>query len=302
MEFYVIDPKDGDFAAWTQRVRGFLQAQSLPFTEAEGQLYFIGDDVATPWDEGSVLFTVEDDENPGVVEVRDADRNVYVFSDDLAIFDEREVRSALGVHSFKTGAVFGFEWANAKACRFHLGPSERVSYFCEGDEADCPSALELPDTWQLFFRVCDWIGSSTSRIQDLKLINVERAYLDFEVQVNFKHPASLDVLNEILTAEDGFERTKTGLRATFRERDLAWIRDFVSLLPQDNEDFDDALFRAVWRGLSDGEEKEVFYVGVERRKLRPFVQLPVHRTSKQLIDKVRTHFKGHRIDRQDYVA
>jgi len=131
---------------------------------------------------------------------------------------------------------------------------------------------------------------------------VERAYLDFEVQVSFKHPASLDVLNELLASEEGYERSRNGLRATFRERDLNWIRDFVSLLPEDMDDFDEALFRAAWRGLSDGEEKEVFYVGVERRKLRPFVQLPVHRTSKKLIDKVRTFFKGHRIDRQDYSA
>jgi hypothetical protein len=137
-------------------------------------------------------------------------------------------------------------------------------------------------------------------LQDLKGINVEKVFLDFEVDLSFKHPASLDGLFEILVDEDGFDRTRTSLRATFRDRDLAWIQRMVSLLPTNSDAFESAFFRAVWRGLSEGEEREVYYVGVERRQLKPFVQLPLHRTSKEFMAKFRTHFKGHRIDRQEY--
>jgi hypothetical protein len=55
--------------------------------------------------------------------------------------------------------------------------------------------------------------------------------------------------------------------------------------------------RAVWRSSANpksGENKpgEVFYVGLERRNLRPFIQMPVHRTSKELVEKFKVAFKG----------
>ena len=91
-------------------------------------------------------------------------------------------------------------------------------------------------------------------------------------------------------------------RATFRDRDLSFVRELVSMLPPEPEDFEHVLVRGVWRGQQDDEEREVFHVGVERRNLRPFVQMPVHRTSKALVDRFRSFFKGHRIDRQEYLT
>ena len=82
MEFYVVDPKTTDYDAWTERVREFLGAESMNYTESTGQIYYLGDDVAVPWDEASVLFSVDGDEG-GIVEVRDADEHFYVFIDDL---------------------------------------------------------------------------------------------------------------------------------------------------------------------------------------------------------------------------
>ena len=74
----------------------------------------------------------------------------------------------------------------------------------------------------------------------------------------------------------------------------------MSLLPTDEDDFNVAFFRAVWRGLENGSDTEVFHVGVEKRRLKPFVQLPVQRSSKQFVDLFKEHFAGFRIDRQEY--
>ena len=54
MEFYVVDPKDTDYSHWTERVREFLTTEAMKFSEASGELYYLGDDVASPWDEASV--------------------------------------------------------------------------------------------------------------------------------------------------------------------------------------------------------------------------------------------------------
>ncbi|MBV71642.1 MAG: hypothetical protein CMH52_09910 [Myxococcales bacterium] len=299
MEFYVVDPKNLDFDHWTTRVRDFLTEESLNYVEATGQVFYLGDDVAIPWDEESVLFSVAGDDG-GIVEVRDADEHFYVFIDDLDLFDEREVKDAIGYRGMSMGALFGFRWNSQGACRFHTGPSVGNSYFCDSQDRDVPPRLHLEDVWAQFFRVVYWLGGNTSRVQDLKGINVEKVFLDFEVDVSFKHPASLDGLFEVLVDEEGYEKTRTGLRATFKDRDLAWIQRLVSLLPTDSNAYEGAFFRAVWRGLCEGVEREVYYVGVERRQLKPFVQLPVHRTSKDFMSKFRNHFKGHRIDRQEY--
>ena len=80
--------------------------------------------------------------------------------------------------------------------------------------------------------------------------------------------------------------------------EIAWIQRFVSQAQTRPEDFERAFFAPA--GACEGEEREVYYIGVERRQLKPFVQLPLHRTSKEFITKFRAHFKGHRIDRQEY--
>ena len=299
MEFYVVDPKNLDFSTWTDRVRDFLSEESSSFTESTGEVFYLGDDIAVPWDEDSVLFSVAGEEG-GVVEVRDADEHFYVFIDDLDLFDDKEIKDSIGYRGMSMGPLFGFRWNDQGTCRFHTGPSVGNSYFCDSQDRDVPPRLHLEDVWAQFFRVIYWLGGNTSRVQDLKGINVEKVFLDFEVSLDFKHPASLDGLFEVLVDEEGFEKTRTGLKATFKDRDLAWIQRFVSLLPTDAGAFNSAFFRAVWRGLCEGVDREVYYVGVERRSLKPFVQLPVHNTSKEFMARFRQHFKGHRIDRQEY--
>ena len=69
MEFYVVDPKDQAFDGWVDNVRGFFEKSDSSYSEENGELYYIGDDVATPWREKSVLFTMPGDEG-GIVEIR----------------------------------------------------------------------------------------------------------------------------------------------------------------------------------------------------------------------------------------
>ncbi|MEZ4469503.1 MAG: hypothetical protein R3F60_01625 [bacterium] len=301
MEFYVVDPKDYDFSEWAKRIREFLKEEKMEFTEEDGGLYYIGDDVATPWAENSLLFTVEDDDQGGVIELRDVDTNFYTFSDDLSLFEDREVKEAVGLIARSPRALYGFRSNDTVGCRFHRGPSRNLHFFCEDQEADYPHAMALEDVWSLFFRVVNWLSGSTSRIQDFKGINVEKVHLDFEVEVEFTHPSCLDPLLEILADEDNPDvRTRSGLRGLFHDRDLTWIRRFVKALPPEEEYFESAIIRAKWWGTANGERVDIFNAGVERRELRPFIQIPVHRTAKELVDKFRAHFKGHRIDRQEY--
>jgi len=299
MEFFVVDPKEYTFEQWSSRIRAFLKDEKLKFSEEDGELYYQGDDIAAAWDENSVLFKVKG-ETSGLIEVRDADRHFYVFTDDLDLFEDREVKEAVGMQSRTAGALYGFTWQNQKKCRFHLGPSTEFHYFYDEEEADYPPVMDISDAWELFFRAVQWISDNLGRIQDLKGVGSDEVNLDLEVDIDFTHPASLDGLTELLSDEEGFERTRTGLRATFSDRDIGWLHRFVDLLPPEEEDFDKAFVRAVWRSGSDAKASEVFYVGLERRNLRPFIQMPVHRTSKELVDKFKLHFKGHRIDRQEY--
>ena len=201
MEFYVVDPKTDTYEAWQTRIRQFLSDESFSFTESPGELYFVGDDIAVPWDEESILFTIPGDDG-GVIELRGTDNNFYVFADDLDLFDEKEVRDSVGFIGRTMGALFGFEWASKGSCRFHKGPSFGCNYFCVDDKTDVPPQLHLEDVWAQFFRSVYWLGGNTSRLQDLKGINVEKVYLDFEVDVSFTHPASLESLFEILVDED----------------------------------------------------------------------------------------------------
>lgn len=298
MEFYVVDPKNKDFSEWTAKIKAFLEDEGLSYSVAEGALYYIGDDVATPWGEDSLLFTIEG-EHEGLIEVRDEDRNFYVFSEPLDMFNGFDVTQALGYQAQPEGVVYGFQSNNLKSCRFHRGPIKDVHFFCDYHD-DFPEPLGFGDLWELFFDAAIFIGNNTSRIQDSKKLNLEKLHIDFEVDLSFKHGASLDGLNEILADEEGYERSRTGLQATFQQRDLAWIQRFVELLPSQASDYNEVLLRAVWRGKHNGKTKDLFYCGVERRQLNPFVQLPVHRTDRKLIEKLRKHLKGHRIDRQEY--
>lgn len=301
MEFFVVDPKDYSYAEWAQKIREFLRAEGLEYAEEDGKLCYKGDDIAMPWGEDSLLFQVRGGEAlTGVIELREEDEHFYVISDDLDIFDDREVKEAIGLLSRPAGALYGFSWRDEKKCRFHQGPSTGFYYFYDDEEGDYPPVLDLPDVWALFFRVGDWIANQLGRIQDLKGVHADEVRLDLDVELNFHHPAALDALNEVLCDEEGFERTRTGLRASFRGRDLGWLRKLVALLPPDDEPFDRAFVRAAWTGTVGGQPREIFYAGVERRRLRPFVQLPVHGTTKDLLDKFRNHFKGHRVERQEY--
>ena len=127
MEFYVVDPKNLDFSTWTDRVRDFLSDESSSFTESTGEVFYLGDDIAVPWDEDSVLFSVGGEEG-GVVEVRDADEHFYVFIDDLDLFDEKEIKDSIGYRGMSMGPLFGFRWNDQGTCRFHTGhPSVTVT-------------------------------------------------------------------------------------------------------------------------------------------------------------------------------
>ena len=263
----------------------------MSFTESTGDLYYVGDDVAVAWDEASVLFTVDGDDG-GVVEVRDIDRN-FTFSLTTSICS-----MSRGSH---LSATAGQRWASstgligiATKVRFHAGPSIGNRYFCFGHDTDVPPALHLEDVWAQFFRALYWIGGNVS--SGLRASTLRR-FFSILMSLTSVQLLLRRCLKSWLTKMG--MNVPSGLRAVFRD-EMLQVNNFVSLLPTSPDQFDKAFFRAVWRGLAEGENKEVYYIGVERRNLKPFVQLPLQRTSKTFMEKFRAHFKGHRIDRQEY--
>ncbi len=298
MEFYVVDPKTGSYQEWNRRIGEFLKEQNLKHQVIEGGLYYIGDDIAVPWNEASMLYTVEG-EYEGVIEVRDSDNEFYIHASNMEFIDETEFQSRLGYRICPSGVIYGFTKNDQKGCRFHTGPSKGLSFFCEED-LEVPKPLPLKNLWNLFFTLIRYLNNNISRIQDLKKFHLDKLQMDFEVSLSFPHAASLDMLTEILADEQGYERSRNKLQAIFKKRELDWVQHFVSLLPTDQEDFSELCFRAIWQGKNGKENVELISVGVERRLLKPFIQLPLHRTSKRLMELFRAHFRGHRIDRQEY--
>lgn len=298
MEFYVVDPKNKDFSEWAAKIKAFLEEEGLSYTVSEGDLYYIGDDIVTPWHEDSLLFKISAPLE-GFIEVRDEDRNFYLLSEPLDLFQDGEVVQSLGYRPHPEKVVYGFQTNSQKSCRFHRGPITDVNFFC-GEEDDFPPILRLNQVLSLFNELINFINNNTARIQDVKKINLEKINIDLEVDLTFKHPASLDALNELLVEEEGYDRSKTSLQAVFQQRDPTWIQRFLNELPTFADDYQEAMIKAVWRGKINGKPKDLFYCGVERRQLNPFVQLPLHCTDKTLVEKLRKFIKGHRIDRQEY--
>ncbi len=303
MEFYVIDPKEFTYSQWMKKIRDFLDEAGLKYETTPGGLYYLGDDIAEPWSEESFLFKITDERAPGIIELRDGDNAVYAYADDLTIFDGPDIKEALGCTPRRARAVFGFEHMSLKgkeACRFQPGPSPGLCFLCAQDD-EFPQHLTMQEVWNLVFKMIYWIGNNLNRVQDLNQVSTDKISIDFEVNLSFVHSSSMDALNEILAQEDGYERQKNSIRATFRERTIPFLREFTSLLPTDQDEFEKLLCRAVWRCEDqDNKRHDLFFVGAERRHLAPFIQLPVQATSRQLIEDLRAYLKGHRIDKRDH--
>ena len=162
-------------------------------------------------------------------------------------------------------------------------PRSTYHHLCDNDDSDIPPVPAVGRRLGSIFRAIYWLGGNTSRLQDLKGVSVEKIFLDFEVNLDFTHPASLDNLFELLLDESGFERTKTGLELhSWTEILLGSSASEACCRPRKKLTSKVAFFRAVWRGLESGTDAEVFHVGVEKRRLKPFIQMPVQRSSKHL--------------------
>ena len=180
----------------------------------------MGDDVATPWREG--LFFSVDGEEGGVVEIRDHDHSFYVFLDDLDLFDsEKSVRrpdtaqSPWGLFMVSNGAASSLQVSSWSVCQHSLLVRE--------DNADVPPTLYLEDVWAQFFGL--FIGSKRTHL-DCKTSRGKRRedLFGLRSEVRFHTRCILRQPLRNLADESGFERTKTGIRAVFADRDLAWIQ------------------------------------------------------------------------------
>ena len=126
-------------------------------------------------DEESVLFTVDDD--GGIVEPAVPTIISTFFSDDLDLFDDKEIRDSVGFSGRSMGALFCFTWGSTQSCRFHEGPTTGTTISASMRprmyRLDCISKMSGSP---LLFDY--WLGGNTSRLQDLKGVNVGKVFLD----------------------------------------------------------------------------------------------------------------------------
>lgn len=289
MELLIFDPRDFGFDALVARVRDALGDKAV---EEIGGLYGLGDDVVAPWAEESTLFKVE---GAGLVEIREGDHGVYVFADDMGVFDDDEVRRGVGLVARLQRGLLGFQSNSTMGSRIHQGPSRGLHFFCDAD-LDYPVAMDLGEVWALLGRAATWLHGSMARIQEYKGLNVDRVRLDVELDVVFAHAASADALAEPLAGGEVARVGPCAVRGRFIDRDLAWLRRLMSALPTEDVDVGALVLRVEWWGLSEGRRVDVFNVVAERRAMRPLVHVPAHAATRAFVSEVKAAFKGHTVE------
>ncbi len=304
MIFDVIDPKEHNFNEWLEKIEEFLESYDSGYQRLDGELYFTQDDISEPWGEESILYTV-DGPDGGKIELRGADEQVYMFTESFA---GRNLKDTKDGHQFNTVAptsVYGFSHNNLNKSRFHLGPTQGIYYLYQGDRAEYPQPTSYDRLWGgLFLKSIYWIHNQVSRFQDQKKIHdVEQTQYRLELEVEFTHKSSVNLVIEKIHNRTSIKhREDKTLILAWRSPTFEQLRELFEGMPVEAQQYARLKVRVVWEALfAEGDPQEITYVGVEKRALKPLIHLPKLRTSKTFKEAFKKHFKGYRIDKQDYL-
>jgi hypothetical protein len=305
MIFDVIDPKNHTLNEWIEMVEEFLQDYNPEYERLEGELYFTQDDIAEPWGEESILYTSPGEEG-GKIEVRGIDQQVYMFTEGFAGRNLKDTKDNTQFHLWSPNAVYGFSHNSLAKSRFHQGPIDNIYFLYQGERAEYPQPISYERLWSSgFLRAYNWIHQQINRFLGQRIHEeVDQLQQRLELYLEFSHPSSVSMALERIPNRAAI-KSRSG-----RVLDLAWtsptfdqMRELFRSLPTESEQYVKLHVKLTWEAiLSDNRGiQEITYLGAERRDLKPLIQLPRNRCSRQFRDRFKSHFKGYRVDRQDYL-
>lgn len=318
MEFDVIDPKLHTFDEWLTMINSFIdeycKKHHLSVTRREGGIYYAQDDIADVWGEDSVLFEISG-EHGGIIEVRDGDENIYLFTDDFAGRNLKDSKEGHTFHITRPRTVYGFKHSphsdKAEHSTFYGAPVDKVYFMHQGDSEEFVLPTSCERLWSKnggLQEIIQWVHNQIGRIQEQKgITNVERSVNIFQLKVGLTHPALVTHLLEAVRSRNAIsERDSQGcyVGITLENPNSDHLRDIFNALPTEPEYFDTISLNMSWgvEFMEGSERLEVTYVGAEKRSMRPMIQLPRKRTSKTLRDAFKKHFKGYRLVKHTYRA
>jgi hypothetical protein len=306
MEFDVIDPKDHSFDDWIHKIETFLNSypEYQDYSVNEGELYFTRDDIADPWGEESMMYVIPG-ESGGLIELRGVDRDIYLFAEEFAGRNLKDSKEGNQFQFKNPTAVYGFDHNSLGKSRFHKGPIKGVYFLHQGDLANHPQSTPAARLWGgVLSQAIQWIHNQVSRFQELKELNESEGPANtFELDVTFAHPASVGlVLEKIRFRQSIKERERKRIRIVLENPAFDTLRDLFDVMPCEDDQYETLKLKMVW-GIEkpDGERSVVTYMGAERRFLKPLIHLPRQRCAKEFRERFREHFKGYRVDRQEYL-
>lgn len=292
----------GSFDDLRQRVLAALS--NLPHTEEPGGHVTTPAGLADIWGEESTLITVPDH---GIIEVRDGDRAFYpmmsggedylfeIMADALEGDDtggaltQRQAEATealrdLGVPYTPIGAVLGFRSGDLGGAGWQHGPAQGITFFAGDteDEADgpgCPMGMGPGDAVREVLRIAEWCIEHQDRFAARE--GMVQITLDVGVDLRFRGPVPDGIL-AMLGTERGYTLTPGHLRARFEARSIEWAGRLIESLPEEDDAWEELALRLTWSGrpvARPGAGRKgalpytpIWWVGAERRMLRPMVQ------------------------------
>lgn len=305
MIFDVIDPKEHTLEEWISMVEDFLDSQSDDYEKSEGELYFTQDDVSEPWGEESILYTVDGPQG-GKIEVRGLDQQVYMFTEEFAGRNLKDTKDSHQFHLWSPNAVYGFSHNNLNKSRFHDGPINGIYFLYQGERCEYPQPTRCERLWRGgLLKAYNWIHQQINRFLAQRVHEeVDHIQQRLEMHVEFASASSLNESLDLLPSRVTVKRHSSCiLEVLWISPTFDQLREFFEGLPTEEESYVTLNVRLIWEAmLLEGGTQEITYLGAEKRHLKPMIQLPRHRTSKAFRESFKAHFKGYRVDRQDYMV
>jgi hypothetical protein len=307
MKFSTYAPA-GSFDELRQRVLSALS--NLPRAEEPGGHVTTPAGLADIWGEESTLITVPDH---GIIEVRDGDRACYpmLWGGDDYLFEimtealdgddtggaltQRQAEATealrdLGVPYAPIGSVMGFRSGDLGAGGWQHGPADGIRVFAGGvddvDDQDGPGfpiGMAPGEAIDEVLRIAEWCLEHQDRFKAREgLIQIT---LDVVADLHFREGIPEGVAAH-LAGQRGYALAPGQLQARFEGRSLEWARGLLESLPREEEAWHEMAVRLTWSGRpANGNGNRVsgrkaalppvpiFWVGAERRQLRPMVQV-----------------------------
>jgi hypothetical protein len=310
MEFYIIDPKDESFEIWIAKIKAFLGQNYPQYQEKQNEFYFTDKSIATPWFEEICVFEVPGEEG-GVLEVRDEDQGIYLFTDQFTARNLKVTKDVNQFHFHIPDMVYGFEQASLDLNRFHLGPIHQVQFMYQGEEKLFPTPYTPQKLWKQGFPMAyQLIQGQLHRLQEFRKYQTEKVFSIFDISFKFAHPSLLQRLKDHFKSRFWDQSDKSTATIKLENPTLEQLQELFEWMPNESNAYEKLQAKLSWQAhlsnhpKNEGKNKEqavmISNLYFEKRALKPFIQIPILRSSKSFHEKCFQEFKGYRIYRHTY--